>query len=288
METKNGEKPKIAPGYTVGSLTVLEGTQQRKSGYMVWKCGCTCGGEILLDTRALQRGTIRDCGCQTKLSPGQQDLTGRRFGRLICIEPTTQRSSRGGLVWRCRCDCGAECLAVGRQLVAGYKKSCGCLSHPTRKDFVGKRFGQLTVTGYAGKQSGMHRWNCLCDCGRHIVVGQTLLQSGKTKSCGCLQAGMAEKNMKFIDGTSVTILEKTGEKLVSSNTSGYNGVYFSKRSKKWTAQIGFKGKNHHLGYFTNIQDAVKARRNAEDRIYGAFIKWYYDTHPDQKKPDGKK
>lgn len=43
----------------------------------------------------------------------------------------------------------------------------------------------LTVTEYAGKMGGLHRWRCLCDCGQETVVGQTLLQSGKTRSCGC-------------------------------------------------------------------------------------------------------
>lgn len=61
-------KPKITPGYRVGKLTVEEETPQRRCGYTVWRCRCDCGGEILLDTRYLQRGTIKDCGCTTKVS----------------------------------------------------------------------------------------------------------------------------------------------------------------------------------------------------------------------------
>ena len=47
--------------------------------------------------------------------------------------------------------------------------------------------GQLTVIEYAGKRAGMHRWKCVCDCGNETIVGQTLLQTGKTKSYGCIQ-----------------------------------------------------------------------------------------------------
>ena len=125
----------------------------------------------------------------------------------------------------------------------------------------------------------MHRWECKCDCGNVTIVGQTLLQSGKTKSCGCLQASIVFDNMKFVDGTSVTMLEKAGDRLISTNTSGYNGVYWNKRTNKWIAQIGFKGKKYHLGSFNKVEDAVKARKNAEERIYGEFLEWYYDTHP---------
>lgn len=179
------EKPKITPGFRIGKLTVAQDTGLRKNGYTVWRCRCDCGGSIDLDTRTLQRGTVPDCGCETRVKPRQRDLTGQRFGRLVCLEPTQQRGQGGGTVWRCRCDCGKECLAVSTQLTQGYKKSCGCLSHPPLKDFIGKRFGMLTVLEYAGKQEGMHRWRCRCDCGRETVVGQTLLRSGKTKSCGC-------------------------------------------------------------------------------------------------------
>ena len=93
------------------------------------------------------------------------------------------------------------------QLTAGYRKSCGCLSHPPLKDYLGKRFSMLTVTGYAGKEDGQHLWRCKCDCGKETVVRQTNLQSGKTKSCGCLQEKQLLENLKLCEGTSVTILE---------------------------------------------------------------------------------
>lgn len=54
---------KIGIGYAVGLLTVEGATDQKKNGYTIWRCRCECGGEILLDTRALQRRTIQDCGC---------------------------------------------------------------------------------------------------------------------------------------------------------------------------------------------------------------------------------
>lgn len=98
----------IGLGSRVGLLTVAEPTGQRKAGYMVWRCRCDCGGEILLDTRCLQRGLVRDCGCRTSVKPGQKDISGMRFGKLTAIRPTEERSSRGSIIWICRCDCGEE------------------------------------------------------------------------------------------------------------------------------------------------------------------------------------
>lgn len=257
-------RPRIGPGYRIGHLTVAHATEERHSGYTVWQCSCDCGGAIKLDTRRLQRGTITDCGCLTSVKPGTRDLTGLRFGRLLCLEQTEQRI-RTEIVWRCRCDCGKEVSVPVRQLTGGYVKSCGCLGHPPLKNFTGKRFGKLTVTGYVGKQAGMHRWKCLCDCGKESIVGQTLLQCGKTKSCGCLQAQALKRNLKLFEGTSITKLESLKGRRLSSNTSGYTGVYRQKTSGKWIAQITFKGKTYYLGSYADIHEAVNARKRAEDR-----------------------
>ena len=51
---------------------------------------------------------------------------------------------------------------------------------------VGFRIGKLTVKAPTNqRKNGYTIWNCICDCGKESIVGQTLLQSGKTKSCGC-------------------------------------------------------------------------------------------------------
>lgn len=261
----------IKIGSKIGKLTVTEATAQRRSRYVIWRCRCECGGEILADTRALQRESVKDCGCGGALKPGQRDISGQRFGKLTALEPTEERGKNGSIIWRCRCDCGNEISVELGQLTSGNRKSCGCLSHPPLKEFAGRRFGKLTVTEYAGKEAGMHRWRCRCDCGNTTVVGQTLLQSGKTKSCGCLQAAIYRDNLKLMEGTSVTILRAVkGGRLIKSNTSGHNGVYYDKRRGRWVAQITFQGKTRYLGSFQELESAVKARQTGEE-IYDEFL-----------------
>lgn len=98
-----------------------------------------------------------------------------------------------------------------------------------------------------------------------------MLQTGKTKSCGCLQASIYRENLGLTEGTSVTMIRaaKSG-RLIKSNTSGYNGVYFSKKRGMWIAQITFKGKTRYLGAFRQLSDAVKARQKGEE-IYDEFL-----------------
>ena len=51
------------------------------------------------------------------------------------------------------------------------------------------------------------------------------------------------------------------------NTSGYNGVSWHKRDRKFAAYIGVDGVQMRLGYYLNIEDAVKARAQAEEMYW---------------------
>ena len=278
----NVVRPKIDIGYHVGILTVTDRTEKRVSGYTVWRCLCECGGEVELDTRCLQRGSVTDCGCSSAVRPGMLDMSGMRFGMLVALEPTEERSKDGSAMWLCQCDCGNVCTANSSQLRSGQKKSCGCLRHPALKDYIGKRFGQLTVLAYEEKRAGMHRWRCRCDCGRETVVGQTLLQTGKTKSCGCLQSTVILNNAGHLEGTSVKALEYYRTHLNTRNTSGHTGVYKNAKSDKWIAQITFRRKTYYLGSYTDLEDAVDARKKAE-AMHDEFLEWYYEKYPDRKR-----
>ena len=51
-----------------------------------------------------------------------------------------------------------------------------------------------------------------------------------------------------------------------NNTSGVAGVCWRDANQKWWAYIGVDGKKKHLGFFTEFEDAVTARRFAEDEL----------------------
>lgn len=57
--------------------------------------------------------------------------------------------------------------------------------------------------------------------------------------------------------------------LSKNNKSGVKGVCFETRANKWRAYIGFAGEKIRLGYFSNFDEAVVARQNAEV-LYGKF------------------
>lgn len=262
-------------GQRFGMLEVVETTDQRKNGYMVYRCRCDCGNDILVDYRKLKRGTALDCGCQPMRV--KVDLRGRRFGKLVALEPL-DRSGERGRYWHCQCDCGGTVEAPSGQLLAGYRRSCGCLSHPPLKDYDGKQFGELLVLSHAGKKNGVHMWHCRCTCGRELDVSQSNLQSGHTTSCGCKND--IRNSIHVVGGTCVELIRS--DKLMKTNRSGIKGVHWSKKQQRWIGQLTFQGKTYHLGSFKNIEDAAYAREKAQEETFEPFLNWYDKLNEEAK------
>ena len=73
----------------------------------------------------------------------------------------------------------------------------------------------------------------------------------------------------FIDGLrEVDHSENNKNRSMSSrNKSGVNGVRWCSSRKKWHVMIGVNGKGKYVGRFDNFDEAVKARKEAEEK-YG--------------------
>ena len=132
-----------------------------------------------------------------------------------------------------------------------------------RLDLTGQTFGQLTVLAPAENIGSMTAWRCRCSCGKEIVVETAHLRSGQT-SCGCKPC------WNFVDGTFIELLRS--KTIRRNNTSGVTGVEWVPASKKWKAVIFFKGKRYYLGCYEDFEDAVAARKQAEEMYHDSFVR----------------
>lgn len=55
-----------------------------------------------------------------------------------------------------------------------------------------------------------------------------------------------------------------------NNTSGTKGISWCKMTRKWRAYISFEGKYTSLGYFENLDEAIKVRHKSEQKLHGEF------------------
>ena len=54
------------------------------------------------------------------------------------------------------------------------------------------------------------------------------------------------------------------------NTSGYKGVSWNKKSKAWEVSITQNGKRHYLGMYKDKEEAIKVRKEAEEKYFGEY------------------
>lgn len=164
-----------------------------------------------------------------------EDLTGKKFGRLIVVSKCDYRKNEQ-IMWHCKCDCGNETDVRSHSLRCGETQSCGCLFEERRKagqsaggkthfeNLVGQRFGRLTVVQYLGHKKDNHKYLCSCDCGNTKIVWASSLRSGFTRSCGCYnREQVSKRHFKDLTGQvfgNWTVLERAENKV----TSGGNPI----------------------------------------------------------------
>ena len=186
-------------GNKFGKLTPVAEVGRNQRGLILWECQCDCGNTHVVAEPYLLSGKSKSCGC---LSRGRKkkDLTGNTFGLLTAIK-IVGMSKRGSALWECKCICGNRTIVSQEAL--GNTISCGC----SRK-IKGKRFWNLTAIRMVSVQPGKYgkrpirsnprKWECLCDCGKTIILKQTTLTHGRRKSCGCCSSQYKNETQKIL------------------------------------------------------------------------------------------
>ena len=207
-----------------------------------------------------------------RIPPNRSYLVGQRFGMLTVIDELEHRSSKGSVIYKCRCDCGKITTVNSNHLLSGHTRSCGSGEHRI-VDLAGQVFGRLTVINYVERKNERTMWNCKCSCGNTCVVSGSSLTTGATKSCGCLNNEIRSKTAKerfgFVDGTSLVGISPN-RALNKNNSSGYKGVHYDKSRSKWVAQITFQRKNHPLGRYDTLEEAIEARKKGEETYFASY------------------
>lgn len=213
-----------------------------------------------------------------------KDLTGSRVGKLLLLE---RKRENNKTYYYCKCGCGNEKWIRADNLTKSNPTlSCGCLSKETQfkaNNISNKRFGRLialNTTENRDKNNGSIIWECYCDCGNIAYVTESKLQSGAIISCGCYRKeyeylqgkkiGTIHVKNNIIDNTNIQVISTS--KPMKHNTSGYKGVLWDSERKKWKAEIIFQKKKYFLGRYDKKEDAIKARKEAEEKLHKEFLR----------------
>lgn len=205
-----------------------------------------------------------------------KELIGKKFGLLTILDVLEEKDNDGYFKCKCKCDCGNEVITTVSRVKLGRTVSCGCSRKGIREyeNLEGKKFGKLTVVKRSELEAGKVYWICKCDCGNESKVRSDSLKDGSVISCGCTSSENLKKgsNAGRYKGTKIHLISR--RKINSNNTSGITGVSWNRKGQKWTASIWFKGKNIYLGAYIYREDAMKARKKAEEKYYKPIIEEY--------------
>lgn len=130
---------------------------------------------------------------------------------------------------------------------------------------LNKKFGRLKVLGREGTDNhGKAVWLCLCDCGETAYVTSGDLNSGHTKSCGCLHKQVAKSSSTIHGhagkcGVTPTYISWYGmiQRCTNSNNKDYK--YYGGRGISVCASW-----KTFLGFFTDM--GVRPKGKTIDRI----------------------
>jgi len=220
---------------------------------------------------------IRGSGFLLEDDMNKLELIGQRFGRLVVIR-LNGKGKNGRALWGCMCDCGTEKTIVKGALISGSTKSCGCLKkemHTTHGQHRSPEYKSWTgmiqrctnpktpyFKNYGGRGiSVCEQWIksfkvFLADMGKRTTPKHTL---ERTDTNGDYEPG----NCKWATRTE----QQHNTRLQANNTSGVKGVSWTEVLNKYTARIGVDGKEKHIGVFTTLLAAKKARKAAEIKYW---------------------
>lgn len=275
-----------------------------------WRCKCSCGNEYIATTYGLVHGITKSCGCDkgehiaAAHEKNRENLIGKTFGKLTVVKrgpnvPNTQGGVRP--TWICDCACGARGIVVREaNLRAGNTKSCGCfLSEELVKKNTRRNTYDLSGDYGVGYTADGHKF--IFDLENYDLIKdycwawkdgyiKTTIKDGDRRRGYCLHwvilgepdrssdkpivdhingdpADNRKQNLRF-----VTCRENVlNSKIKASVTeSGVPGVTKKKSNGKWIAQISVNNKRIKIGEFDELQDAIVARRQAEETYRGDF------------------
>lgn len=223
------------------------------------------------------------------------DLTGRRYGKLTVIQRGPDYIGKSGrmIQWLCRCDCGREILVRANNLQSGNTRTCRCTRGEKRRLTNRYEHAKGYMVGYTQKgvpfffdEEDFPRIKEYCWCLSEGYILTNLRKKPARKKSGLqlhrliMNAGASDIvdhinhdptdnrkcNLRIVNRSQ----NNTNMRLKSSNTSGVTGVSYDKSRNKWQANIQVDGRGHYLGRYDSFEDAVAARKAAEEKYFGEY------------------
>ncbi len=217
-----------------------------------------------------------------------EDLTGKQFGYWTVLNRAESKNKR--TKWLCKCKCGTIKEVDAGSLKSGASTSCGCFNIQQTKK-ANKKYNTYDLTGEYGIGYTNNNYEFYFDLEDYDKIkyycwfkkdGYLLAYDPDSKK----RIRLHNLIMNFPTNAYVDHVNgirndcrKSELRLVNrqenninkgfskNNTSGVKGVCWSSYYNKWRAFITYNYKRINLGYYIEKTDAIKARKEAEEKYF---------------------
>lgn len=287
--------------------TVLKRGEDRfdKNGHILrtWVCQCDCGTIKTIYEASLKHGVSKSCGCLQKEIvsniSGKRDMIEKRFDRLI-VREEAGINNQGQILWLCDCDCGGTIITTGTNLRTGGTHSCGCYNKDRIKEsrYLLRSHNKYDISGKYGIGYTKDNIKFIFDVEDYEKIYPYLwyekedgyivahdLDNKRNIRLNRFVMNMVDenplirvdhKNHDVKDNRKSNLRISTNQensrnhKLFTTNKSGTSGVRFNEDKNLWIAEITVNYKTIYLGGFKTKEEAVRMRKDAEEKHFGDF------------------
>ena len=202
---------------------------------------------------------------------------GETYGYLTIISEPYRFNNKTMVLAQCKCGVVKEYQT--QNILNGVTKSCGCYhkeiltKHGLSRTKIYNTWDDMKDRCYNNKNSQYPNYG-----GRGITVCNEWKNDFNSFYDWAMANGYKEE--KSINGRNLLSIDRinvngnydpsncrwannqeqaTNKRLLSTNTSGYVGVSFSKTEKRWVCIISINNKSHRIGAYKTQKQAVEAR-----------------------------
>ena len=235
-----------------------------------------------------------------------KDETGNRYGKLVVIEYAGTKNNKNKTApayWRCLCDCGKTTIVRGVDLRNGTTISCGCYrieqsvirgrengwKHLREANIGHNRYDLSGEYGIGYDKNGNEFWfdksdyELIKNAYWSMTMQGYFIHKEPNKSpikiynviMGEIPDGYVVDHIdgnKFDNRKSNLRIATQHQNVMNTHrkptVSGCIGV--NKRGNKWRSRIRFNNDLICLGDYSNLEDAIRARLEAEAKYFGEF------------------
>ena len=217
------------------------------------------------------------------------DIVGSRIGNLKVLGYVGYYDKTGsgykGHWYECNCDCGKTCLMRRDHLVEKRVKSCGkCFNIVPEGDhfryvcqngnsFIFDRVDyQILSDRYCYVTSNRNGYGYAMsreDDGSQKQISRLLLNLSDEDYVDHINGDHLDNRRSNLRIANVSE-NSHNARIRCDNSSGFKCVSYNRRKRKYRSYINNCGKQHHIGYFDNPEDAARAYDTAARFLFGEF------------------